>query len=55
MQMTGTYSQLGDNSNNFIIITIKNTTWGESSEFKDTIFENNYFFFFFFQKQSRLK
>ena len=41
--MTETYSQLGDNSNAFVIITIKNTIWGGSNEFKDTIFENKNF------------
>ena len=55
MQMTETYSQLGDNSNTFIITTFKNTTWGGSSEFKDTVFENNYFFFFSEIEQIKIK
>ena len=40
-QMTHSYVQPHDKSNNFIIITIKNITWGRYNKFQDTIFENN--------------
>ena len=41
MQMTHSYAQPRNRSNNFIIITIKNITWRRSNEFQDTIFEIN--------------
>ena len=44
--MTRTYAQPHNKSNTFIIITIKNVTWGRSNKFQDTIFENNKLFEF---------
>ena len=41
MQMTHSYAQLREKSSTFIIITIKNVTWGMSNKFQDTIFGNN--------------
>ena len=40
-QMTHSYAQLRNKSNAFIIITIKNITWGRSNKFQDTVFEIN--------------
>ena len=40
-QITHSYAQPRDKSNTFIIITIKNITWGRSNKFQDTILENN--------------
>ena len=40
-QMIHSYMQPHDKSNTFIIITIKNITWGMSNKFQDTIFGNN--------------
>ena len=41
MQMTHSDMQPHNKSNTFIIITIKNITWGRSNKFQDTIFEIN--------------
>ena len=40
-QMTHSYAQPRNNSNTFIIIKIKNITWGKSNKFQDIIFEIN--------------
>ena len=40
-QMTHSYAQPRDKSDTFIIITMKNITWGRSNKFQDTTFENS--------------
>ena len=39
--MTHSYAQPCNKSNTFMIITIKNISWGRSNEFQDTVFEIN--------------
>ena len=38
-QITRSYAHPRNKSNTFIIITIKNITWGRSNKFQDTIFK----------------
>ena len=39
--MIHSYVQLRNKSSTFIMITIKNVTWGMSNKFQDNIFGNN--------------
>ena len=40
-QMTHSYAQLRDKTSTFVIIIIKNVTWGMSNKFQEAIFGNN--------------
>ena len=42
--MTHVYAQPHNNSNTFIIVTIKNNTWGMSNTFQDAVLEINKIF-----------
>ena len=44
--MTQTYAQSCDRFNNYVTITIKNTTWAGSNKFMGSVFENNKLFEF---------
>ena len=40
-QRNQAYTQSFDKSNTFMMITIKNITWGGSNKFQDDVYKNN--------------